>query len=139
MVTGERWLVDKSAYVRLTKSPDYAVWKDRINRGLVSIATVSLLELGYSATSGSNWRELVFGPPTSLLLREPMSLRAEERAVQVQGLLADRGHHRAVKVPDLMIAAVAEDVGLTVLHVDKDFDLIASITGQPVERLAGPF
>jgi hypothetical protein len=25
---------------------------------------------------------------------------------------------------------------LTVLHVDKDFDLIAGVTGQPVERLA---
>jgi hypothetical protein len=24
---------------------------------------------------------------------------------------------------------------LTVLHVDKDFDLIAAITGQPIERL----
>jgi hypothetical protein len=25
---------------------------------------------------------------------------------------------------------------LTVLHLDKDFELIAEITGQPVERLA---
>jgi hypothetical protein len=26
--------------------------------------------------------------------------------------------------------------GLTVLHADKDFEVIAKITGQPVERLA---
>ena len=25
--------------------------------------------------------------------------------------------------------------GLTVLHLDKDFEIIADITGQPVERL----
>ena len=39
--------------------------------------------------------------------------------------------------PDTMaiIAATAELSGLTVLHVDKDFDLIADVTGQPVERL----
>lgn len=59
----------------------------------------------------------------------------EDRAVEVQALLADRGRHRAPAVPDLLIAATAELAGLTVLHVDKDFDLIASTTGQPVERL----
>jgi predicted nucleic acid-binding protein len=37
--------------------------------------------------------------------------------------------------PDLIIATAAELAGLTVLHLDKDFDLIAEITGQPIERL----
>ena len=41
-------------------------------------------------------------------------------------------------VPDLLIAAVAELAGLIVLHFDKDFDLIARVTGQPVERLRLP-
>jgi predicted nucleic acid-binding protein len=50
-------------------------------------------------------------------------------------LLADRGHHRVPSVPDLLVAAIAELAGLTVLHVDKDFDVIAEITGQPIERL----
>jgi predicted nucleic acid-binding protein len=35
----------------------------------------------------------------------------------------------------LIIAATAELAGLTVLHLDKDFDVIADVTGQPVERL----
>jgi predicted nucleic acid-binding protein len=39
-------------------------------------------------------------------------------------------------IPDLIIAATAELAGLTVLHMDKDFDLIAGVTGQPAERLA---
>jgi hypothetical protein len=50
-------------------------------------------------------------------------------------LLADRGQHRAPSIPDLTIAAAAELAGLTVLHLDKDFDLIAEVTGQPMQRL----
>jgi predicted nucleic acid-binding protein len=53
----------------------------------------------------------------------------------VQLLLADRGQHRAPSIPDLLVAAAAELSGLTVLALDKDFELIARITGQPVERL----
>ena len=61
----------------------------------------------------------------------------EDRACDVQQRLADIGHHRAPSIPDLIVAATAELAGLTVLHVDKDFGLIASMTGQPVERLRG--
>ena len=59
----------------------------------------------------------------------------EDRAVEVQTMLAHRGQHRAASVPDLLIAAAAELASLTVLHVDSDFELIAEITGQPEERL----
>jgi predicted nucleic acid-binding protein len=50
-------------------------------------------------------------------------------------LLSDRGLHRAPSVADLLVAAVAEFADLTVLHADKDFELIADVSGQPVERL----
>ena len=53
-------------------------------------------------------------------------------------MLADAGQHRAPSVPDLLVAATAELAGLTVLHVDKHFELIARVTGQPLERLAVP-
>ena len=36
----------------------------------------------------------------------------------------------------LMLGSAAELARLTVLHVDADFDVIASVTDQPVERLA---
>ena len=57
------------------------------------------------------------------------------RALELQSVLAERGQHRAPSVPDLLVAATAELAELTVLHVDKDFDLIADVTGQRVERL----
>ncbi|HEY2296151.1 MAG TPA: PIN domain-containing protein [Jatrophihabitans sp.] len=67
-----------------------------------------------------------------------LSPAMEDRAVEVQMLLADRGRHRAPSIPDLLIAATAEKSGMTVLAVDKDFDLIATITGQAVETLTVP-
>ena len=59
----------------------------------------------------------------------------EQRAIEVQLLLADEGRHRAPSIPDLLIAAIAERAGLTVLHFDKDYDLVAEITRQSVEWL----
>lgn len=40
---------------------------------------------------------------------------------------------RAVGIPDLLIAAVAERHRVTVLHYDADFEHVAALTGQPVE------
>lgn len=74
-------------------------------------------------------------PPLSLMPIEHLTPAVEERAFEVQMLLADRGQHRAPSIPDLLIAAAAEKADVTVLAVDKDFDLIAEITGQPVETL----
>lgn len=64
-----------------------------------------------------------------------MTPTIEDRARETQLILADRGMHRAPSIPDLLVAATAEQAGLTVLHLDKDFDLIADITEQPVEAL----
>jgi predicted nucleic acid-binding protein len=129
------WLVDKSALVRLSSSPDAELWAERVGRGLLRVTTVTLLEVGFSARSGSDLRESSRRPPLSLLPVEYTTPAAERRAVEVQMTLADRGMHRAASIPDLLNAAVAERSGLTVLHRDKDFDLIADITGQPMEAL----
>ena len=129
------WLVDKSALVRLGQSVDPQIWADRIERGLVRITTVTRLEVGYSARSGSEARGLRRRPPIAAMPVEYLTPAIEDRAVEVQLLLADQGQHRAPSLPDLLVAATAELAGLTVLHLDKDFDLIAEITGQAVERL----
>ena len=34
------------------------------------------------------------------------------------------------EIPDLLIAGAAEELDVTVLHYDADFDLIASVMGQ---------
>lgn len=74
-------------------------------------------------------------PPLSLLPVEHLMPAMEDRAWEVQMLLADRGQHRAPSIPDLLIAATADKAGLTVRAVDTDFELIAQITRQPVQML----
>ena len=130
------WLIDKSALVRLAASPDAAEWAGRIERGLVRITTVTRLEAGYSARSGPELRAGLRQPPLSSMPVEYLTPAIEDRAVEVLTLLADRGQHRAPSLPDLIIAATAELARLTVLHLDKDFEVIAEVTGQPVERLS---
>jgi predicted nucleic acid-binding protein len=129
------WLIDKSALARLGTSPDAETWAERISRGLVHITTVTLLEVGFSARSGSDLRQAVQLPPLSLLPIDYLTPAIEQRAIQVQMRLAEEGKHRAPAIPDLLIAAAAELTRRTVLHLDKDFELIAGVTGQETERL----
>ncbi len=129
------WLIDKSALVRLAESPDAREWAGRIERGMVRITTVTRLEVGYSARTAADLRAGLRQPPLSAMPVEYLTPAIEDRAIEVLTLLADRGQHRALSIPDLIIAATAELAGLTVLHLDKDFEVVADITGQPVERL----
>lgn len=131
------WLIDRSALARLGASPQSSAWATRIERGLVRISSLTLLEVGYSARSAEELRVGSRRPPLSAMPVEHLTPRAEDRALEVQLLLADRGLHRAPSLPNLLIAAAAELAGLHVLHVDKDFEVIARVTGQDLERL-GP-
>lgn len=129
------WLVDRSAIARLHLAASAPEWASRIERGLLRIANVTRLEVGFSARSAVDHRALLAGPPLASMPVEHLTPQMEDRAVELQALLAERGQHRAPSIPDLLVAAAAELAELTVLHLDKDFDLIAEVTGQAVERL----
>jgi predicted nucleic acid-binding protein len=131
------WLIDKSALVRLGRSPDAGKWANRIERGLVRVCTVTRLEVGFSARSVDDLRAGFSSPPLGRMPVEYLTPAIEDRAVEVQIALGERGQHRAASIPDLLIAATAELAQLTLLHDDKDFELIASVTGQPTERVNG--
>jgi predicted nucleic acid-binding protein len=129
------WLIDKSAVTRLHLAADAAQWSQRIERGLVRVSTVTRLEVGFSARSGADHRAIFTEPPIVAMPVEYLTPNIEDRAVAVQAALAERGQHRAPSIPDLLVAATAELAELTVLHLDKDFEVIAAMTGQPHERL----
>jgi predicted nucleic acid-binding protein len=125
-------LVDTSALARMAKAPVAARMEPMLGGGLLATCSVTDLELLFSARSGADHRVR----RADLALRfghVPIDQRALDRAVEVQGLLADRGQHRGANVPDLVVAAAAERAALAVLHYDADFDLIATVTGQVVE------
>ena len=133
------WLIDKSALARLAIADEAELWRERVTRGLVRVSSLTLLEVGFSARSETDWLSLQRQPPITDMPVEGVEPRAESRALEVQRLLAARGAHRGPGPADLLIAATAELRDLTVLHVDRDFELIGDITGQPIERLAGDF
>lgn len=60
-------MIDKSALVRLAVSVDAEEWATRIERGLVRITTVTRLEVGFSARSGSDLRAAQSQPPLASL------------------------------------------------------------------------
>jgi predicted nucleic acid-binding protein len=125
-------LVDKSALARLAEPEVSSRLWEPIVAGTVGISILTELEIGFSARSASAYvatrKQLV-----DRLLSVALPFRAEARAREVQASLVERGHHRAVSVPDLLIAATAELEGLTVVHYDADFDTIAEVTGQAME------
>lgn len=129
------WLIDKSALVRLGSAAEADEWASRIDRGLVRISNITRLEVGYSARTAADHRALLSEPPIASMPIEYLTPKIEDRAVELQLALAERGHHRAPSIPDLLIAATAELADLTLLHLDKDFELIAGLTAQPTQRL----
>ena len=64
--------------------------------------------------------------------------REWQRAEDVLDALGRRSplHHRQVPLVDLLVAAAAESAGIPVVHYDRHFELIASVTGQPVRAIA---
>ena len=118
-----KWLVDKSAFVRFSQAIEPEVWQNRIDRGLLRISTLTRLEIGCSARSADELSDDVTRPPLSKMPIEYLTPAIEDRALDVQLRLAERGHHRTPSIPDLLIAATAELAKLTVLHHDKDFEI----------------
>jgi predicted nucleic acid-binding protein len=123
-------LADTSALARV---PHHAGVRDALAaplaNGAISFCDTTGLEMGLTAR---NARE--HGALGALLARLPqVRITGEDydRAWQVQGLLAAAGTRRGVAPPDLLVAACAERLGLTVIHCDADFDAIAEVTGQP--------
>jgi predicted nucleic acid-binding protein len=134
-VAVKSWLIDKSALVRIAASPDRDDWVDRTARGLLHLCTITRLEVAYSGRSAADITRQFAAPPLAHMLIDYCTPAIEERALEVQLLLAQKGQHRSAGLGDLLIAATAEAHGLTVLHVDHDFEIIAEVTGQAVERL----
>lgn len=98
------------------------------------IATCAVVELEMlTAARDREDYERLHAFRTSTFTSVPITPQVGDRAIDVQRRLAKRGQHRGVSLPDLLIAACAEVHQLTVLHYDRDFDLIASVTGQPAE------
>lgn len=130
-------LVDTSAWSKSRNDARFLQLFDESARNeLVATCDVVCLELLRSARNRD--RFIVQSRLLSRLPQCPIGRRELGRAREVQAELAAAGHHRGVKPADLLIAAAAEAAQMPILHYDHDYDLIASITGQPSLWLAPP-
>lgn len=126
-----RYLVDESALARMPLAPVRERLGPVLEAGEAATCSIIDLEVLFSAR-GSDDHESIRRRRELSYDRVPMTQEIFDRAVDVQGELAKERRHR-LPIPDLLVAAAAEDAGLTVLHYDADFDRIADVTGQPVE------
>jgi hypothetical protein len=123
-------LIDTSVVARLGLASVRAVIEPLADEGRVGRAGITDLEVGFSSRNAPEWDQDM----EDLAVFELVETTAEhvQRARQVQRVLAARSQ-RGRKVRDLLIAAAAEEGGLTLLHYDSDFELIAEVTGQRSE------
>jgi predicted nucleic acid-binding protein len=132
-VTVADYLIDTSALARVLQDRATEEWDRRIAAGIVALCDVTELEVLYSARSVAD-REIVEG-----ILRQfsrcPMPEGIFRRARVVQRELTAKGEHRGAGPVDLLVAAAAEEAGLTLLHCDRDFETVARTTGQPVRMI----
>jgi len=126
-----RYLADKSALARMPLEPVRLRLAPLIEAGEVATCSIIDLEVLFSARNGEE-HEKVRQRRALAYQVVPVTEEIFQRAIEIQGELAKTGRHR-VPIPDLLIAATGEAAGLTVLHYDSDYDLIASVTGQSVE------
>jgi predicted nucleic acid-binding protein len=120
-------LLDTSVVSRLGIDEVRAVVEPLAHANHLGRAGITDLEVGYGSRNVREWDQDM----ADLSIFGLVETTAEHvrRARQVQRLLAARSQ-RGRKVPDLLIAAAAEQAGLALLHYDNDFDLIAKVTGQ---------
>lgn len=132
MAAVAQFLADTSALVRLPQQGVFKRLSPLIEAGLVATCGVVELEIRRAARNSKEYDTVA---ATRAAAYEWLPCNDDEwhRALEVQHELARRGRLRGVKLPDLLVAATAERNSVTVLHYDHDFDLIAEVTGQPVE------
>lgn len=130
-----RFLVDTSVLKRLVRPEIRGAVEPLAAAGQVGRVSICDLEVGSSARTAMEWDQLT----GALDAFDPVETSAAHvrRALQVQRLLAARSQ-RGRKLPDLLVAAAAEELDIDVLHYDADFDLIASVTGQRCQWVVPP-
>ena len=126
------YLADTSALARLRHRAVATVLGPLIEAGLVATCGVIEFELGWATRTATEFDQLRADRDTGY---EWLATLDEDwrRALDIQATLWRSGQIRAVGFPDLLVAAVAERERVSVLHYDGDYDLIAHITGQPMQ------
>jgi predicted nucleic acid-binding protein len=118
-------LADKSALERATP--------EALELGEICLCAVVRLELLYSARSSADYQRIEGDLAEFRELRIDAATIAA--AVGAQRELGLRGRHR-VPIPDLLIAACAQQHQAAVLHVDRPYEVLAEVLAFEPLRLS---
>ncbi|MFJ9706058.1 PIN domain nuclease [Streptomyces sp. NPDC101234] len=127
-------LIDTSALAHVLLRQNTTERDDRIAAGLVAICDLTELKVLHSARSATD-RTRAKAALDAHYTWCPMPDGVYRRSRIVQEQLTDKGEHRSAGLVGLLVAAAAEETGLTLLHHDRDFETIARTTGQPVRMI----
>ncbi len=124
--------VDTSVLILRERNPAARAWLEpRLHADAIAICDFVAMEYLVGARNGQDYDTI--RDALDACVRIAVESADWRRAFEVQRTLAHEteGGQRAVKIPDLLIAAAAERAGFPLVHYDGDFDRIAAITGQP--------
>ena len=132
------FLADTSMVVRLRRGQDIQPrWVDAVRAGLVGVCPVVEAEL-MRATGSKSDRDQLRSHLRALFGWHPMPDNAWRFVERAQDALVDLGQQKGPSVVDLLVAATADAWGLTVLHVNADFDTIARVVPVQARRADRP-
>jgi len=124
---GGAYIVDTSAWARAERAPVKRRFSAARRNGQVATCAIVTLEFLHSSRDGGEFdkRMALF----SDLHDVPISRSVTNAALGAYRELAHRRPlaHRAVKLPDLIVAAAAADAAVDVLHYDADYDTLAEV------------
>ncbi|SDH86928.1 PIN domain nuclease [Nonomuraea jiangxiensis] len=131
VATGVVYLIDKSALARMPHPTVHQALEPLMLDKQLAICEVTQLEVLFSARDPEGYERDLYHLREDFRLLSTQGREVGARAVDVQAMLARKSRHRAVGANDLLVAACAEVHGATILHYDRDFDIISEVTGQP--------
>ncbi|MGW4463080.1 PIN domain-containing protein [Micromonospora sp. NPDC004704] len=132
MMAGSIYLADTSVYVLQGRYPQVRRrFESLLAEGRLAACQMTSLECLNNAPDPKSY-ETLWGALQGHRWFD-VTAKAMDRALDTHRSMAVNSQHRNFRLPDLIIAATAEEHGATVLHYDADYDRIAAVTGQPME------
>jgi predicted nucleic acid-binding protein len=127
-----RYLVDSSALTRIIRRQVDPVWHELVQRGLLSLCEPVLAETLQIADTKEYAETETSLTDTYVPVTIPDGVWDLSAAIRHE--LAPRSAHQGLSVADLVVAATAIKLKLTVLHEDADYETVGRFVPQLRQR-----
>ena len=134
---GGVYIADTSAWQRAALEPVADEWRDAVAAGQIVTTPIVRMELLYATRTSDEFDD--FDRLLRQLREVPIKRSVTDAAIAAMTELATRWplSHR-VPVPDLLVAAAAQDVAIGVIHYDHHYDRLADVMSFESRWIAPP-